>query len=301
MYITSNLKALRKAKGFTQEEAAEMLNISPQSISKWERGDTYPDITLLPTLANLYKVSVDELIGMDKINDAQEKAAIFKAGHAHLKQEDYNAAAAVFSEALKTYPTDESLMTELGMALALTDDPTKLSQAISLCEKALSGSPSEKVRHTTRAALGFIYLKAGEKDKAVWIAENLPHKRESREEVLSQFKNNPQTEDINKYLRFIILGESDKQDTIVVEFHEDMVPLCFEYDLIGKIGELRKELEALEDAKILPPVRLKDNIHLLPKHVRIRHYADYVFDKPFTDMNVAVNEIIAALRKIMLN
>jgi transcriptional regulator with XRE-family HTH domain len=68
LFISENLRKLRKGKDLTQEEAAEILNVSPQSVSKWERGETLPDITLLPSLANLYKVTVDTLIGMDKIN-----------------------------------------------------------------------------------------------------------------------------------------------------------------------------------------------------------------------------------------
>ena len=48
LYIGNTLKKLRLTKGLTQEEVATQLGISPQSISKWERGDGYPDITMLP-------------------------------------------------------------------------------------------------------------------------------------------------------------------------------------------------------------------------------------------------------------
>ncbi|MCL2203621.1 MAG: helix-turn-helix domain-containing protein [Defluviitaleaceae bacterium] len=85
LYIAENLKALRKTKDWTQEEVAERLNVSPQSVSKWERGDTCPDITLLPALANLYKVSIGAMMGMDKINKTEARTAIFKAGHAHMR------------------------------------------------------------------------------------------------------------------------------------------------------------------------------------------------------------------------
>jgi transcriptional regulator with XRE-family HTH domain len=69
LYITENLKSFRKRKELTQEDIAEALGVSPQSVSKWERSDTYPDITLLPSLANLFQTSVDALLGMDKINE----------------------------------------------------------------------------------------------------------------------------------------------------------------------------------------------------------------------------------------
>ena len=60
-----NLRDLRVAKGLTQEQAAELLNVSKQSVSRWENNTTYPDITFLPSLASFYGVTVDSLLGAD--------------------------------------------------------------------------------------------------------------------------------------------------------------------------------------------------------------------------------------------
>ena len=62
--IGENIRRLRRERNLTQEETAAHLGISFQSVSKWERGDGYPDITMLPALANYFGVSVDELFGM---------------------------------------------------------------------------------------------------------------------------------------------------------------------------------------------------------------------------------------------
>lgn len=53
---------LRKKKGITQDYLAKLVNITPQAISKWENGVTLPDTGLLPTLAELFRVSVDEVL-----------------------------------------------------------------------------------------------------------------------------------------------------------------------------------------------------------------------------------------------
>ena len=53
---------LRRRKGMKQEELAEKLGVSPQAVSKWENNQTCPDIVLLPKLAQLLGVSVDELL-----------------------------------------------------------------------------------------------------------------------------------------------------------------------------------------------------------------------------------------------
>lgn len=72
LMIGEKLKKLRRNRDLTQEEVATHLGISYQAISKWERGDGYPDITMLPALANYFAVSVDELIGMEEITSATD-------------------------------------------------------------------------------------------------------------------------------------------------------------------------------------------------------------------------------------
>ena len=69
LYLPENLKKYRILKNLTQEDVAEYLRITPQSVSKWERGESYPDITLLPALANIFETSIDLLVGMDTIRD----------------------------------------------------------------------------------------------------------------------------------------------------------------------------------------------------------------------------------------
>ena len=66
------LAALRKSQGYTQQEVADHLNISNKTISKWEQGKGYPDLTMLPVLAEFYRVTVDEILAGEKINRQTE-------------------------------------------------------------------------------------------------------------------------------------------------------------------------------------------------------------------------------------
>ena len=61
--IGYHIRRLRRLRGMTQRQMAERLRISMQAVSKWERGLGYPDVTLLPLIADLFCVSLDELFG----------------------------------------------------------------------------------------------------------------------------------------------------------------------------------------------------------------------------------------------
>ena len=59
--FSRNLKRLRTEKNYTQEEAARLLGVTAQTVSRWECGTTLPDVMLLPEIARLYCVAVDDL------------------------------------------------------------------------------------------------------------------------------------------------------------------------------------------------------------------------------------------------
>lgn len=63
--VGKKIAALRKEKGMTQDDIAEKLNVSPQAVSKWENDISYPDIMLLPKIAQLLDTTVDELLSSE--------------------------------------------------------------------------------------------------------------------------------------------------------------------------------------------------------------------------------------------
>lgn len=72
IYIAQKLIEKRKAMNITQEQVASVLGITPQSISKWERGEGYPDITMLPAIADFFRTTVDDMLGIDTIHKEAE-------------------------------------------------------------------------------------------------------------------------------------------------------------------------------------------------------------------------------------
>ena len=67
------LKELRKEKGITQEEFAEMLNVSGRTVSRWETGTNMPDISLLVDIAEIFDVSIPEIINGERKSEIMEK------------------------------------------------------------------------------------------------------------------------------------------------------------------------------------------------------------------------------------
>ena len=70
--LNENLKQLRKSKGLSQEELAIRLNVVRQTISKWEKGLSVPDADMLIKIADIFEVSVSELLGA-KIEEKRNK------------------------------------------------------------------------------------------------------------------------------------------------------------------------------------------------------------------------------------
>ena len=82
MTLGERLKMYRTQKGLSQEKIAEMLDVSRQAVTKWEAGQTTPSSDNLIALANLYDVSLDELIGKNEmVSTEEEKEKRFSPKH----------------------------------------------------------------------------------------------------------------------------------------------------------------------------------------------------------------------------
>lgn len=86
--IGRNIKNFRKNKGFTQEELADLLNVTPQAVSKWESEIGMPDVSMLIPLAQVLGVSTDALLGYDSLSENDEVIARVKSTMEGMKNSD---------------------------------------------------------------------------------------------------------------------------------------------------------------------------------------------------------------------
>ncbi len=84
--LGSFLAVLRKAKGMTQKELAERVGVSDKTVSHWERDESAPDISVLPVLADIFGVTVDELLRGEKAPaDAKPSGALSQKSEKQLR------------------------------------------------------------------------------------------------------------------------------------------------------------------------------------------------------------------------
>ena len=103
------LKRFRDAKNMTQEQAAEALGVSAQTVSRWECNTTLPDVTILPKIAALYCITIDDLYQETSVayeNYASRLLSVFESSH---KPEDFMQAYVEYQKLLKSgeYTTND--------------------------------------------------------------------------------------------------------------------------------------------------------------------------------------------------
>ena len=104
--MKDTLSELRKKKKVTQEAVAAHLGITSQSVGKWERGEGFPDITLLPALALYFGVTVDDLLGVGKARQKERINALLDGAERELLENGPAAAVEACREAYREFPND---------------------------------------------------------------------------------------------------------------------------------------------------------------------------------------------------
>lgn len=186
MYIGENIKRLRREKNITQEKLSEHLSISCQAISKWERNETYPDITLVVPIASYFGVSTDELLGVDNAKNEQKTQDYLgeydRLSNLGKEKEKCD----LIRRAYKEFPNDFRIIDKY-MAMLVYDPYIEeynpkicagiiahIDELTRLCDRVLDECNIDNVRYWALSILGDIYEHQGNHEKALETIERFP-------------------------------------------------------------------------------------------------------------------------------
>lgn len=180
--IGENIKRLRREKGMTQEQLAELLNITSAAVSKWEKGDTYPDITAIIPLARIFEVRVDDIMGYDSsLEDSRIEDILTK--HSQLSFDGKFAEATEhITRARKSYPNDYRIMHYYMWDIAggsADNDPDILNahseEFTKICDILLSACVDEDIRLAAITMKAKLLHATKQTEKALDILTQLPN------------------------------------------------------------------------------------------------------------------------------
>ena len=201
------IRELRRRDGRTQDNLAEALGVTAQAVSRWEAGRSYPDMEMIPTIANFFHISIDELFGYHDEREEKIRTILEKASGILTKQgftmywgslsEDVLECVNMLRAASEEFPNEPKILLKLAQALQMwgwnkygakgylsdssgiiEDDIDYNSQniywqeAIRVYEKLLKCNPSSEDREIAIRQITPLYCRMGEYEKAKALANN---------------------------------------------------------------------------------------------------------------------------------
>lgn len=173
---------LRKRDGITQDKLAQSLGVSVAAVSKWENGNTYPDITVLPAIARYFKITVDELMGYEELCSEEELQQLITTSKELVEQGQFNEVITLCEDYIRQYPTN--LEVKFVVATFLNLNKTRIVEneekyrglinyIVQLFEEA-SKSEDREIKDGAYAMLSDIYRHDKQYDKAIATLSQLP-------------------------------------------------------------------------------------------------------------------------------
>lgn len=190
--IGEKIRELRKKADVNQEKFAEYLGVTAQAVSKWEVEGCYPDIELLPSIANFFNISIDELMCFDVMKNQEKIDMIIKQAGPERSKNWFNGTLIdMFRNAVQEFPNNYDLLYCLAKTLCFSKKPEEekqknLRESISICTRILSDCMDDNLRFRSLQVLARAYKDIGEKEKAIETANRLPLARDSRDMILPE-------------------------------------------------------------------------------------------------------------------
>ncbi len=160
-------KEERKKKNFTQEQVSQDLKVSCQAVSKWETNSSFPDISLLPIIADYFGVTIDYLLGHDTDYNSKEKILneYLELSTEYAQKGEVLKELALWREAVQKFPGDYRCLMQLASSLLGTvyidvpfsEKEANAKECIAICERILNECTENDYRDSVIQTLTFLY------------------------------------------------------------------------------------------------------------------------------------------------
>lgn len=243
--IGKNIKIFRKLKDITQEQLSEMLGVSCQSVSRWESDICYPDMELLPALAEIFDITVDKLLGVDSASEKKKVDEYLNLFQISISEGRINDCISIARKGVSEFPNNYSLLNKLMYALFVSGDDTGNiqewkenmnkydSEIISLGERIIKNCPDQDIKLEATARLAFQHCEMGRKNIGRKLFETLPSQELTRENQI-----------------WWALEDNEKLQFIRNKIHKDYAGLKSDIWLLATCGKLTTEDSILAIKKI---------------------------------------------------
>ena len=179
--LGEKIKALRKQKNISQEIFANYLGVSFQAVSKWENGNTMPDVTMIPAIASFFGVSTDELFDFNLYEIEKEVDAICNEAYQY-RDSDKTKSESILREGLKRFPGNDIILNNL---LYTLDYKTRADEVINLCKTLIESTKDDSVKYDACRILANCYKENGQNDLIKPTLEIIPEIYFSKLELMA--------------------------------------------------------------------------------------------------------------------
>lgn len=249
IYFSENFRKLRKEHSITQEALADFLGVSFQAVSKWERGDSYPDIEMLPEIAGYFGISVDDLLG---VNRAQNEKEILNIIEEYDNLTDSAVKHGIITAAKEKYPNDFRIQLRYMADLAFRNNGRDFKEQLPKI-KAIYANIQNNCRIDTIRICAKRYLAAYYNTLAYYEDSGITH--EDCEAILKEM---PYMRDGQEFLRsYLHPHGTDEQKAYSMEAVDETIGL-----LCAGLAHLFGVTDEEHDADILIAAR-KAEIEML--------------------------------------
>lgn len=230
--LGEKIKSLRKQKNISQEVFANYLGVSFQAVSKWENGNTMPDVTMIPAIASFFGISTDELFDFNLFETEKQVEAICAESWKY-RNSDVAKSEEILRKGLQRYPGNDIILNNL---LYTLDYQTRAEEVISICKSLIASTKNDSVKYDACRILATCYKENGQVDLIKPTLEMIPEIYFTKLELMASLLDGEDSYEATQ-----------KQKNISAENLIDMLIIAGKY--LKKLGENEKAISQFRIAK----------------------------------------------------